>query len=207
MKKQLLFTMSMAAFLQVSLFAQKARFGIQAGPTMSNVVAKFGDVNSTSDFKVGFTAGFLIDKPINAHFIFQPALNFVQKGSSTSDGDYSSTMTLNYIEVPLNFLYRAQAAKGFFGGIGPSIGVGISGQSKDGTEKETIHFGPDEEDVKRMDLGGNLVAGYLFGNGLQVAGNFNKSFSNMVNGEDASDIKLKNNYFSIRVSYFFNGKK
>lgn len=208
MKKNFLLLITLITVLHASTFAQKARFGIQAGPTMSNLVIKGMGEQETSDMKAGFTAGILVDKPINAHFIFQPAVNFVQKGQSANDYGYTSSTTLNYVEIPLNFLYRAEASKGFFAGAGPSIGIGINGKTKDGSEKYDIKFGNDEDkdDLKRMDFGANLVAGYLFGNGLQIAANFNKSFSNLIIGEAASDVTVKNNYFSVRVGYFFNSK-
>ncbi len=210
MKKQMFLLVLASSIWHTTLFAQKARFGIQAGPTFSNIVVKaVGGEQETSDMKIGFTAGFMLDKPISDHFIFQPALNFVQKGSSVNESDYKSSATLNYIELPLNFLYRQDPSKGFFAGIGPSIGVGIYGEWKDDYEKESIHFGNDEmeDDFMRMDFGGNLLAGYLFANGLQITANFNKSLSNLVIGEYASDFKIKNNYFSLRVGYFFNTKK
>jgi Outer membrane protein beta-barrel domain len=209
MKKQMLLMTAMIFLFNVSLLAQKFRFGIQAGSTMSNMSVKVGDIKLPSDMKFGVTAGLLFDMPINEHFIFQPAANFVQKGFNTSDGDHSSHTTLNYIEAPLNFLYRQNSSKGFFAGIGPSIGYGISGKLKDETGEENIHFGSNEneDDLKTMDLGGNVLAGYLFGNGLQVSANYNQSFSNLAIGDAASDIKIKNNYFSVRVGYFFSRKK
>jgi predicted porin len=208
MKKQILLMTAMVFLFNFSLLAQKFRFGIQAGATLSNMSVKIEDLKLPSDMKFGFTAGLLFDLPVNEHFIFQPAVNFVQKGLNTSDGDYSSHTTLNYVEAPLNFLYRQNASKGFFAGAGPSIGFGISGKTKDDTGEEDVHFGsnPDEDDLKAMDFGANIIAGYLFGNGLQVSGAFNQSFSNLAIGEDASDIKIKNKYFSVSVGYFFNRK-
>ena len=208
MKKQLSIIFTMITLFSSAVFAQKTRFGIQAGPALSNTVSKFGDVQINSDWKPGFTGGLVVDIPISGHFIFQPALNFVQKGNKSKDGTDVTTTTLNYIEAPLNFIYRQHAASGFFAGIGPSIGYGISGVEKSNGEKSNLHFGnnEDKDDLKQMDFGGNLMAGYLFGNGIFIAANYNKSFSNLVIGDLGNDFKIRNNYFGLRVGYFFKGK-
>lgn len=209
MKKQILLLMTIMVALYAPLFAQKARFGIQAGPTVSNMVIKFDNVKLNTDLKLGFTAGFLADIPLNDHFHFQPAVNFVQKGSLNHEDYHKSQATLNYIELPFNFIYRTQSVKGFFAGIGPSLGIGLSGQTKDEIETETIHFGNNEveDDLKRMDFGGNIQIGYMFGNGIQVGINYNKTFSNLFIGENADDASLKNNYYSLRVGYLLKSKK
>src|SRR4030095_5613053 len=121
--------------LMTAAFSQDIKFGIQAGTAIASQKAKQSGVSITSDSKFGFTVGVISDISIAESFTFKTALNLPQKGSkfNISDGSESmeSSQTLNYIELPLNFLYHAPAGKGkFIAGLGPVVNYGISGKAK-----------------------------------------------------------------------------
>jgi len=196
-------------------FSQDIRFGIQAGTAIASQKAKQSGISITSDGKVGFTVGVTSDISIAESFTFQPSLNFTQKGSkfNVSDGSESmeSSQTLNYIELPLNFLYHAPAGKGkFFAGLGPVVNYGISGKAKvkmgGESMSEDINFGSneDEDDYKPFEFSGNILAGYEFSNGVFVAANYNAGLSNIAVGGD-SDNSLKNRYFGVKLGFKFGG--
>ena len=196
-------------------FSQDIRFGIQAGTAIASQKAKQSGISITSDSKVGFTVGVISDISIAESFTFQPSLNFTQKGSkfNVSDGSESmeSSQTLNYIELPLNFLYHAPAGKGkFFAGLGPVVNYGISGTAKvkmgGESMSEDINFGSneDEDDYKPFEFSGNILAGYEFSNGVFVAANYNAGLSNIAVGGD-SDNSLKNRYFGVKLGFKFGG--
>ena len=196
-------------------FSQDIRFGIQAGTAIASQKAKQSGISITSDGKVGFTVGVTSDISIAESFTFQPSLNFTQKGSkfNVSDGSESmeSSQTLNYIELPLNFLYHAPAGKGkFFAGLGPVVNYGISGTAKvkmgGESMSEDINFGSneDEDDYKPFEFSGNILAGYEFSNGVFVAANYNAGLSNIAVGGD-SDNSLKNRYFGVKLGFKFGG--
>src|SRR5262245_50769987 len=107
MKK--LFALYIALFSLIVVNAQSVRFGITAGTSIASQKYKSSGLSITGDSKVGFTAGVLADAAISENFVFQPGLNFTQKGSKLSSGGFTVTQTLNYIELPLNFLYKAPA--------------------------------------------------------------------------------------------------
>ncbi|MGE5106443.1 MAG: porin family protein [Sphingobacteriales bacterium] len=217
MKKLILSVLLVTAFALVN--AQNIRFGVQAGVTFASAKAKILGLNITSDSKVGFTAGVLADIPIADQFVFQPSLNFTQKGSKLSETDgadkIESKQTLNYIELPLNFLFQTEAGSGkFFAGIGPALGYGISGKAKDketinGTTTETtedIKFGTDKQNdhYKPFEFSGNILAGYELSNGAFIAVNYNLGLNN-IDVEGSSDYTYKNRYFGIRIGYKFGG--
>jgi len=196
-------------------FSQDIRFGIQAGTAIASQKAKQSGISITSDGKVGFTVGVTSDISIAESFTFQPSLNFTQKCSkfNVSDGSESmeSSQTLNYIELPLNFLYHAPAGKGkFFAGLGPVVNYGISGKAKvkmgGESMSEDINFGSneDEDDYKPFEFSGNILAGYEFSNGVFVAANYNAGLSNIAVGGD-SDNSLKNRYFGVKLGFKFGG--
>src|SRR6185436_15021288 len=201
--------------LMSAAFSQNARFGIQAKTAIASQKAKQSGISITTHSKVGFTLGVISEISIAESFTFQPALNFTQKGSkfNVNDGSESmeSSQTLNYIELPLNFLYNAPAGKGkFFAGLGPVVNYGISGKVKvkmgGESMSEDINFGSneDEDDYKPFEFSGNVLAGYEFSNGVFVAANYNAGLSNIAVGGD-SDNSLKNRYFGVRLGFKFGG--
>ncbi|MEP6513257.1 MAG: porin family protein [Parafilimonas sp.] len=201
MKKILLVIFAVAA---ISALHAQASFGIQAGATFASEKAKFGGVSFNLDTKVGFTAGVVASVPLASDLSFDPSLNFTQKGGKTSAGGDELKETLNYIELPLNFVYNFDAGAGdFFVGLGPSLSVGVSGKDKSGSESVDVNFGSNADELKAFEFGGNILAGYKLENGIFIAVNYNAGLSNLSNDSDA---KVHNNYFGVRVGYMFGGK-
>ena len=215
MKK--LFILSSAAFFLFGSNArsQEVRFGATAGATFSNFHTELGDESYTGKFKPGFTAGVLVDIPMSKQFSFQPALNYVQKGSkdeTTEPGyTYKVKTTLSYLELPLNVLYNTRGSKGnFFIGAGPSLSFGLSGKSSQESagekSSEKVKFGSsDEDDLKSFDGGANILAGYETKSGFLVSANYYHGLSNLLS-DDSDDYKFNNKYFGIKVGYMFGGK-
>jgi Outer membrane protein beta-barrel domain len=198
--------------------AQNTRFGFTAGAVFTNYKTKVSGESDKADSKAGITAGILVDIPAGKHFSFQPAVNFVQKGTKNEQTSGGTTekyqITVSSIEVPLNLLYNASGNTGnFFIGAGPSLAFALSGKSKfdDGTlsDKEDLKFGNgDDDDLKGLDLGANFLTGYCFPNGLFLSFHYNIGLSNLFPG-GSSDATLKSHYFGIKLGWLLkgNGKK
>ncbi len=207
MKKLLCFIATLAA---VNVYAQLNEFGFTGGATLSNYKSKQGGNDESANSKAGFTAGVLANLVINKNLVFQPAVNWVQKGTKdeqTMQGvTAKASITTNHIELPLNLLYRNN---GFFIGGGPSIAIGISGKLKvsDGSNKsdEKVKFGSsDNDDLKAFDFGINALTGYQFKSGFFIAVNYNLGISNLAAGSVSDDI-LKSRYAGIRMGYLLGG--
>ena len=218
MKKVILSVLVASAV--ISLNAQDIRFGVTAGATFATAKQKFQGLSVTSDSKVGFTIGGLVDVPLANQFAFQPALNFTMKGGKQKlsfEGElFESNTSLGYIELPLNFLFRTEAGTGkFFAGVGPTLGMGISGKLKNKTtiggqtvtEERDVKWGSkeNEDDLKPFEFSGNILAGYEFSNGVFIAANYNLGFSNIAVGGN-SDNSVKNRYFGVRLGFKFGGQ-
>lgn len=196
--------------------AQKTRVGFTGGVVFANYHAKVDGESENGDSKSGITAGLLVDVPLRKNFSFQPALNFTQKGTAEKEiylGITEKTsLRINCIEVPLNFLYNAPGNTGnFFIGAGPSISFHVSGKWKynDGSESYStdVKFGNSDEDAfKSMDLGANFVTGYCFPNGLLLAVNYNQGLSNIFTDENDNST-LKSSYFAIKLGFLLNSMK
>jgi hypothetical protein len=214
MKSATTLLMLMILLTSHSLSAQTT-IGFTAGSSFANVTVKSQGISASPKTKAGITIGFFADAPISANFSFQPALNFVQKGYSVKDEAVTEKVTINYFEVPLNFIYNAKRNEGFFIGAGPSISYGISGNDKfeySGTgmpdDNEKIKFGSGEGEVKPLDFGANVLAGYKLEGGFMISGNYNLGL-NKINNDDGSGEggTIKNRYFSVKIGYMFSGNK
>jgi hypothetical protein len=189
----------------------QTKFGITAGATYANMKFKSGDVSVKNDYKLGFTAGVFADMTISKDFSFQPALNFTQKGTKDEGDGYSDKTTLNYLEVPLNFVYSFQPGNGLFIGAGPSIAFGLSGQDKweenGNSGSDDINFGSGQDEVKVFELGANFMAGYKMKNGFLVSAGYNLGLTDISNYDDnIAKGSVKSNYFSLKVGWTFHSK-
>lgn len=209
-----------AVFITATLFASKAqiaRFGFAGGPVFANYHSKVAGESDNGSSKTGISVGVLVDIPAGKNFTFQPAVNFVQKGTQDKETSGGVTekvkLTANCIEVPLNFLYNTTGNTGtFFIGAGPSFAFALSGKWKfdDGTDSfsEDVKFGndPDNDDLKGLDVGANILAGYRFPNGLFFSAGYNAGLNNLYPG--SSDIgTLKSNYFAVKIGFMLNAAK
>jgi Outer membrane protein beta-barrel domain len=214
--KKILLTGSSVLIACFSLLAQKTKFGFTAGASFSNYHAKADGQSQSGNGNAGFTAGLLADVPLSEKLSFQPAFNFIQKGSKdeqTFGGVTEKTkLSTNHAELLLNILYNIQTNGGnFFIGAGPSASIAVSGKWKysDATDsyKENVRFGnTTDDDLKPIDLGANLTTGFCFPNGLFIAVNYNQGLSNLYPG-DSRGSKLTSHYFGIRLGFLLNNMK
>lgn len=104
-----------------------------------------GLVQLIFDFKsnLGVMFGVNYRLPLGTNFGFQPELNWMTKGGKISESEFfdESSFNLNYLELPLYFLYTGGNSSGFYAGAGPAINFGISGKAKAGGQSENIEFG------------------------------------------------------------------
>ena len=187
--------------------------GVKSVDYTDNEATKF-------DFTPGITFGYAVQIPVTKWFALQPALNFVQKGGKSTEtdsgyGDFKTNLVLNYFELPVNFTYHS--AKGFFAGAGPAIAAGVGGKAKTkssytnggvSNDVTAVSFGDNKDDEFRLlEFSGNIVAGYYFVNGLTLSLNYNKGFSNLLQGSVANDGKITTSYFALKIGYSFYATK
>ena len=184
-----------------------AAFGIHAGASFAKVTFKDGDENENTDTRVGLTLGVIADMPISSNFSFQPQLNFVQKGGKEGEDDYEASTVINYLELPLNFVYKTtdNGSGHFFVGAGPYLGFAIGGKSKVevlGEEEEVdLEIGNDDgDDIKPFDLGINVLAGYKLPGGIFISANYTPGLINIAPGA-GSETTVRNGYFGVRVGF------
>jgi hypothetical protein len=188
---------------------QGIKFGVTAGFNLSNFS---GDVENTK-LKAGFQVGVVADYALTKSFSITPELLFTQRGSKAeaTEGGLTATYTetLNYLQLPINALYKfniADDAK-FLVFAGPYFGYGLSGTAKyklsgggeSESESEDIKFGSDEDKYNAFDFGLNAGIGYQY-NKFFIKAQYNLGLGNLFNDSDDS---LKNTNIGISVGYLF----
>lgn len=185
--------------------------GLRGGVNLSNLA---GDgVSDEAKMKTGFHLGLDYEIAVAPDFYFAPGLLFSTKGFKVeeSEGGVSAeySETLNYLEVPLNLVYKPLLGEGnLIVAFGPYLGYGIGGKWKAegeiaeffGSKDGDINFGSDDEDAyKAFDMGANISFGYMFAGGLSVQLNTQLGLISIANGDGS----VKNTGFGLGLGYRF----
>lgn len=233
-----------AAFVAVTTGVKaQAAFGIQVGGVLANLEEKVTspgqpdfEPDNTGNF--GFLVGGVAEVPLTDMILFRPELNFIQKGAESdinqteTSGGFTTTVvakgkrTLNFIELPLNFVYNANPEMGgFYFGLGPYVAYGISGDYEadvtttvsgsgfptqtqsgkvsadvkfDGRKDEDVAANDDNYHLNGFDVGASALVGYRLVNGLSLNLGYSKGFRNLDPNEGQ---KLKTNAFTFKIGY------
>jgi hypothetical protein len=212
MKKNVVFLTLALVATTLTTYAQVS-FGVKAGYSSSTISA---DDNDGSSRLSGFHAGVIADLSLAESFSLQPQLLYSAKGVKFKDVDINENETkvsfkLNYLELPVNFLYKPQVGAGkLFVGAGPYLALGIGGKFEDvkvkfdGKKAADLDETDDKIHAKALDAGANFLAGYELKNGLLFSINYSLGLTNFSPDGD----KSKNSYLGISVGYLLkSGKK
>ena len=208
--KKLIFT---AAIAMMAIAAQaQTSFGITGGVNFQNINGEDEEGNDL-DYKIktGFLIGVNAEIPVADDFYFQPGLQFAVKGAN---GENDSKMNLNYLEVPLNFLYKPILGQGhLILGFGPYLAYGIGGKIKSDAGDIDIKFKSDvkasdseeNEYLAPFDAGANIFFGYEFSNRLSMQLNTQLGFVSILPKYEGTKPEgtAKNTGFGISVGYRF----
>ncbi len=200
--KKILLTLITIIAVNAAVDAQM-RFGVKGGVNLANAsVTGF----STSSI-LSFHGGIVLDASLSESISIQPNLLFSQKGFQLDLLGSSSKATFNYIEVPVNFMYKVSDA--FSVGAGPYLGYAISGSTKSTssagvTTNKDVDFTTDK--VNRFDYGLNITAGYEVIEGLAVSINYSLGLANLNSDTSSSAQTIKNNVIGFSVTKFFGEK-
>ena len=205
-------------------------FGVRAGANFSKFGGSDADifaedfedygVDIKNVFQPGIQFGVVASFSLNENLMFQPGLIFSQQGgkwkvSGSEDGvkyDVKLGMTLNYLQIPLNFQYKHDLENdlSLLLQAGPYLGYWIKGKmkmkvsaSEGGTSMnvsntEKVKFGSgDDADFKAFDFGLGVGAGFQYGNIQAVLG------GNFGLAKLDPDVNMKNIGLAFTVTYLF----
>ena len=201
----LVFTLFVSSAMAQSGVIGKTSFAVLGGVNFQNLNGKdVGGNKLENDMIIGFHAGVNAQIPVAPEFYFQPGLMFSTKGAKVSTNTYK----LSYVELPLNFVYKALVGNGYFMiGFGPYVAYGIGG--KDIEFKKVVESG-DSNTVKYFkpfDAGANLFFGYELPAGIFLQMNTQLGLldihpkDNRISGDDKSS--LRNTGYGLSLGYRF----
>ena len=207
MKKRILFfgtiLLSTSTFCQISLLEgketanNKIRVGIKAGIAVANCKVEYNTGtmpgNSKPTSKLGAMGGGYAQILLSKKICFQPELLLVGKGMKENNQYYSYRTDLNYLELPLNLLYKPPAPGGsFFIGGGPAPAVYIG----ENVFYSGYHY------FKKFDFGINILTGYELPIGFSINLHYTHGLLNI--SQNKTDVPVtRNRCFGLCVGYTF----
>lgn len=195
-------------------FASEAqmKLGVKAGINMATIS---GDNTDGAGMIPGYQAGIAADYSLGDAFSIQPGLILSGKGSENAGftllglaSEY--TVSLNYLEIPVNAVYNVYDFQIF---AGPYLGLGLFGKARydnDEIDDKNIVFTdnvtevPEGMPVNSLDYGLNVGAGYLINESIQIQANYGLGLGNLnpeYNGEEPAD-KISNSVIQLSVTYY-----
>jgi hypothetical protein len=148
------------------------------------------------------TSGMKVDNSSSgfmSHMFYSGGLVFIQKRSK----DAETTITLDYLEVPLFALYQIHSCShgSLFGGLGPYFAYGVGGKIKSsygGQDYENKSFDK-ETGYKPFDTGLGITAGYKMTDSFSFSLAYELGLTNIERGGGAD--KTKNRGISLNIRY------
>jgi hypothetical protein len=188
-------------------------FGLRAGVNFQTLNGKDATgINLNNNINTGFHAGLNAEMPVGTGFYLQPGVLYSRKGAEFQSGSRDE-VKLNYIEVPVNFVYKPLVGMGnMVLGFGPYVAYAINGNVEQGGSTRNIDFDAayNANDVatqfRKFDAGGNFLAGYEFANRMSLQLNAQLGLVN-VNKEHPNhaddQTRWRNTGFGLSVGYRF----
>lgn len=207
--------LTIASLITLSAAQAQVRFGPEVGLNLSSVNSKATNPltnavdRQTSDMKVGFRIGGVADIALTSHLYLRPGVFFSQMGGKEDILGSDFKATYNYIQVPVNVLYKLGTDGGgrFYFGLLPYVGFAIGGKYELASQEVDVEVGDDvaKDDLKALDLGIGIKAGYELPFGMYFDASFMQGVANTAPGGN-SDNKNNNRLITIGIGYLFGGK-
>jgi hypothetical protein len=159
-----------------------SQFAIRAGANYSDISIDGSSITTETDAKAGYHAGLMYTFGLADRISIRPGVLFSTKGYKI----HEESINLQYVEVPLSFLFYLGSNKnGFYLEAGPYAGTGI--------ESDIGDFG---DDLKRLDLGLNIGLGFQLGR-FGIGLNYGLGVANILEGEINTQEKARNKNYSL----------
>ena len=203
MKKIILAVVAVLAFGFTN--AQKTQFGLKGGLNGANQSFS-GEGSPSSSSIIGFHIGGFVEVKVSDKFSIQPEVLYSTQGSKFDANVYNggiyydtkNTFKFAYINIPVMFKYYASEKISLE--AGPQIGFLTS--SKMETEVLGQSVTQNVKDfIETVDFGLNIGAEYNFTKKVSAGIRYNFGLANVMNTDDGSNDKIKNNVFSVSLGY------
>ena len=220
------------AFAFAGLFAQAQTGQIRAGLNLANVSVtengRVDDANQLTAFQIGVVGDIRLGvSPLSLQsgILYTGKGSKIQEGTAGQSGYYKQTFNPRYLEVPVNFLFKAPlGGTRVFIGAGPYAAIGIGGDVKtEGTNilgqtytrESDIKFSDDDPTtfnseegaglgiVRRFDYGLNGTAG-IEGKSMVLGVNYGLGLAKLQSGSNSgADNNNKHRVLSFTLGFKF----
>jgi hypothetical protein len=167
------------------------KLAIKAGVNIADIKVEGLD-NDVTDNRIGLHAGLAAHIHLGQQFAFAPELQYSQEGAKYSDNNATTTLKLDYVNLPLMIQYMFN--NGFRLEAGPQFGILVNSKwdADGGNDLDA------DDDFKTPNVGLGFGLNYLSTSGLGVGARYNLGLSNIAE-EGNGEIKTRN----IQVSLFY----
>ncbi|HEY8388998.1 MAG TPA: porin family protein [Parasegetibacter sp.] len=196
MKKTLVSIFLICCYFAVN--SQDLTWGIKGGLNLTGGRVEANN-RKYSGSDIGVHAGVLAKTRLSETLDFEPHLFLSFKRAKVEDVG-GLKVRLITLDLPLNVVYRKDK---FFGGLGPNLSFGLSGNYIYNKDKYDVYdkdntgrFG-----IKHLEIGLNLIAGYQIMDGLFISANYTRGLNNLFShSRYASDeTKVYTSVFGISI--------
>ncbi|HVM88713.1 MAG TPA: outer membrane beta-barrel protein [Puia sp.] len=190
-----------------NLKAQNLQYGAELGINLSGATVKDpgGDPHGTPGvgFQLGGFGEYALTSP---HLAVGARVLFSYEGYKPVIYDTKASVHVSFIKIPINLIYKSGGKNGKLSiGVGPYFAFGVGGHytSDNTNEKIKIHFGsnPDEDDLKRVDIGVDLMACYKLNDKICVRASFDLGAINYLTPGSTADASAHCLSFGITGCY------
>lgn len=163
---------------------------------------KISDHKSTFSGKLGFVYWIPFK---DSRFSINPGINYSILGTKVNIDNDENTITLGYISVPVDFVYRIKPkGNSPFVSTGGYYGYLLSAE----TDKGELKINDGDYSYKNSDFGINIGGGYAFDNGLTLRLGYSKGLSNILNYPNGTTNSfIKNSNISLSIGYVLFKKR
>jgi hypothetical protein len=196
--KRLLLLTFFSAFFMSGIVAQSLEVGVVGGLELAGGVAKEPGIPIKGSPGFGFALGGMADVFLpNKQFSVRATLTFQHVWESDNSNGYTGHIHVSALCLPIDFVYHTSLANGrLFFGLGPYADMALGGHfsGTQGTDDAyPIEFGAGENnDIKRMDYGLDLLAGFQLNTNMQLTARFDWGLRDVSADTQAEQIHIRN---------------
>ena len=188
-----------ALLCATSASAQGLAMGVKGGVNISSVDFDSPVGDTTLDWRVGAVVGGFVRFPLLSWVELQPEALYSSKGGKREDFGVSSSVLLDYLEVPV-LARMPLGGRKYFAVAGPYVGVRLRARTR--TEFSGSTEEVDISDVvERLDFGLAVGGGLEFG-AIVLDGRYSFSLTD-IDKDTSEEASAKNRAVSVTVGFRF----
>jgi hypothetical protein len=198
-----------AAAILISFFGKaQAQVEVTYGPELAGSFVGLVDDSEVLYAGLDGQVGGAAHVQIGRFFAVRPSVFFrTTTMIDAYDSEYKMSLLRTGMHLPLLFSYNFEGGSKVFVGAGPSMMFHLGGKVQDyNSDKRDLEFGTgDEDDMKPVDIGLHLKAGFQFSRGLSLNLFFTNSLADLRPvAEDYGKLKMMD-AFGFGIGWMFGG--